>query len=88
MQRIVSEDIIKDIVAMVIDDKRKHVLTKLLKTKNGIVKKESDHYTNVTEIKLKWKCEEKSTKTELFILKNKDCQKSFTSEMNYTEELS
>ena len=57
---IVSKDIVEDIVDMVIDDKRKHVLTKLIKTKKGLMKKESDHNTIVTELKIKLKPETKS----------------------------
>ena len=83
---IVTKDIVEDIVGMVIDDERKHVLTKLVKRKKGLVKIESDHNTIVTELKLKRK-PHKSRKREIYNLKNAECQKTFTKEMNHTEEL-
>ena len=62
---------------MLIDDKRKHVLTRLRKTKTGIHKKESDHNTIVTELEITYKPENKSSRTEMFNLKDKEAQKSF-----------
>ena len=52
---IVSNDLVTDILSMMINDERKHVLTKLTKTKSGILKKESDHNTIVTKLNIKWK---------------------------------
>ena len=59
---IVSKDIVEDIVEMLIDDERKHVLTKLVKTKKGVVKKESDHNTIITKLNIRWKPNTKSKK--------------------------
>ena len=58
---IVSNDLVTDILSMMIDDERKHVLTKLTKTKYGIQKKESDHNTIVTKLNIKWKSVVKET---------------------------
>ena len=73
---IVSKDIVEDIVEMLIDDERKHVLTKLVKTKKGVVKKESDHNTIITKLNIRWKPNTKSKKREIYNLKNKECQKN------------
>ena len=51
---IVSSDMIKHIEQIHIDDERVHVLTKNLKTKNGIHYSESDHHIINTKFKLTW----------------------------------
>ena len=61
---------------------------KLLKTKKVVVKKESYHNTFVTKLKIRWKPNTKSKKRYIYNLKNKDCKKTFTNEMNTTKELS
>ena len=40
---LLSEDLSEDLNEIIVDDERQHVLTKLVKTKNGIYKVESDH---------------------------------------------
>ena len=42
---IVSDDLVENFLEIVIDDERRHVLTRLTRTKSGIVKRESDHNT-------------------------------------------
>ena len=74
---IVSDDLVTNVLSMMIDDERKHVLTKLTKTKSGIKKVESDHNTILTKLIIKWKLDEKETKREIFNLKNKECQIRF-----------
>ena len=59
---IVRKDIVEQIVGMQKDEKRKHVLTKFLKTKNGLIKKESDHNPITTELDIAWRPEINSTK--------------------------
>ena len=85
---IVSDDLVKDVVKMTVDEERKHVLTQLTKTKKGLIKKESDHNTIITEIKCKPKRLETKKRRELFNLNEKECQKLFLKEMNKTTELS
>ena len=85
---MVSQDLVKEIGKMMIDDQRKYVLTRLTKTKKGIVKKESDHNTMVTELQLRWKPDTKSYKQEVYNLKNKECQKQFKHDTDNTKELS
>ena len=84
---IVSDDLVTNVLSMMIDDKRKHVLTKLTKTKSGIKKVESDHNTILTKLKIKWKLDEKDTKREIFNLKNEECQIRFKNETESTKEL-
>ena len=85
---IVSKDLVKDVVKMTVDEERKHVLTRLTKTKKGLIKKESDHNTIITEINCKPKPLEINKRRELFNLNDKECQKLFMKEMNKTTELS
>ena len=85
---MVSQDLVKDIGRMMIDDERKYVLTRLTKTKKGIVKKESDHNTIVTEMQIKWKTDTKTNKQEVYNLKDKDSQKRFKQDTDSTKELS
>ena len=85
---IVSQDLVKSIKSMMIDDDRKYVLTKLTKTKKGLVKKESDHNTIVTELKIEWKPHVKSQKKKFFNLKDKKCQERFKYETDNTTDLS
>ena len=49
---IISHDLVEHVKSMMIDDDCKYVLTKLTNTNNEIVKKESDHNTIVTELKV------------------------------------
>ena len=85
---IVSQDIVQSISSMMIDDDRRHVLTKLSKTKKGVIKKESDHNTIVTELKIKWKPHSKLQKKEMFNLKDKIGQEKFKYETDNTTDLS
>ena len=73
---LVSSDMAQDIIKMEIDEERKHVLTKVTKTKNGVKIKESDHNVLITEFNLKTKPNTKE-KLEVYNLKNKECQKKF-----------
>ena len=72
-----SADMLNDVEAIEIDEKRGKVLTKLTKTKNGVKKIESDHIPIVSKLILKWNMRPKKEKLELFNLKNKACQKKF-----------
>ena len=85
---IVSEDLVTDVDSILIDDERKHVLTKLTKTKNGIKRTESDHNTIVTKLKVKWKSNSKTHKREIYNLKDKEGQKNFKQDTDSTTQLS
>ena len=45
---IVSQDIVKNISSIMIYEERRYVLTKLSKTKKGVIKNKSDHNIFVT----------------------------------------
>ena len=84
---IVSSDMIKDIEQIHIDDERVHVLTKNLKTKNGIHYSESDHHIINTKFKLTW-TPSKSKVVEVFMYKNKDSKEKFKKLTSETKQLS
>ena len=68
---------VNDVEKVVIDEDRKHVLTKVVKTKKGVRKVESDHNPIITKINLNWSKETVKERIELFNLKNKECQAKF-----------
>ena len=74
---ILSEDLKKDVKAIIIDDERNHVLTRITKTKNGVVKVESDHNMIFAKLNMKWDKKISNQRHELFNLKNEECQKAF-----------
>ena len=75
-----SEDMLEHIDAVEVDEKREKVLTKLTKTKKGIIKVESDHNPIISKLKLTWNLKPKLKRLELFYLKNQSCQEKFTIE--------
>ena len=66
-----------DLEKMKIDEDRNNVLTKIVKTKKGIKKCESDHNPIITQFNMKWCKKVKTQKVEMFNLKNKMCQEQF-----------
>ena len=74
---ILSEDLRKDVDCILIDDERKHVLTRITKNKSGVVKVESDHNVIFTKLKMQWDKKVCQQRRELFNLKNAECQKAF-----------
>ena len=86
---IVSEDMEHQLVSIEIDEGKNHSLTKIIKTKNGVKSKSSDHNSILTKLKIKWSKKFAKPRIELFNLKNKEGQEKFkkmTSETNeFTE---
>ena len=74
---ILSEDLRKDVDCILIDDERKHVLTRITKNKSGVVKVESDHNVIFTKLKMQWDKKVCQQRREVFNLKNAECQKAF-----------
>ena len=72
-----SDDLNKHLVSVHIDEARKHVLTKIHKTKKGVRIKESDHNTIITEFDIKVMPKPLEEKDELYNLKDKDGQIKF-----------
>ena len=74
---ILSDDLRNEIESIIIDDEREHVLTRITKTKKGIVKVESDHNMIYTHLKIPWNKKVKDQRREIYNLKNETCQKAF-----------
>ena len=81
---IVSNDLVKDIEPIHIDDERLHVLTANVKTKNYIHHSESDHNLINTKFKLTWTpC--KSKVVEVFKYNSKESKKLTTETRQLSE---
>ena len=63
-----SSDLMECLVNMEIDEQRKYVLTKVIKSKTGIKVKENDHNTIVTEFNLKLHDREPKQRLEIYNL--------------------
>ena len=85
---LISEELESHMTGCYIDDKRKNVLTRISKTKQGIKRVESDHNTIITKFDLKVKDREKVKKTEIFNFKDKDSLKRFKEITSNNSELS
>ena len=85
---IFSDDIRKHFKSLLIDEARKHVLTRITNTKRGAVKKESDHNALVAEFDLKVDDPDLKNKSEAYNLKNVECQKKFYKYTTDTKMLS
>ena len=84
---IFSDDLKKHFKSMHIDEERKHVLTRIKKTKKGTQIKESDHNVLISEFNCKV-METKHEKTESYNLRNKECQAMFKTYTTNTKMLS
>ena len=85
---IVSPDLENDIHSLLIDETRKHVLTKMTKTKKGVKKIESDHNVLVSKFRFAWTKNVKRKRIEMYNLKNKGCQELFKENTSNTNILS
>ena len=65
-----SAELGNDLDAIVIDEKREHVLTKLVKNKAGVKKVESDHNSIITKFRIQWKNQSEHKRIEIFNLKH------------------
>jgi hypothetical protein len=85
---LVSSDLEEQIECLEIDEDRKHVLSRIRKTKRGNVHKESDHNVLLTTFKQTVVSTKKKDKTEIYNLKNKECQHKFKEYTSNTKMLS
>ena len=85
---IISNDLLSDCESLLIDEERKHVLTKFSKRKKGIETVESDHNVLVSKFKLVWCPGGKKERIETFNYKNKACQLKFKEATSQTTSLS
>ena len=77
---LMSAELGNDLDVIVIDEKREHVLTKLVKNKAGVKRVESDHNSIITKFRIQWKNQSEHKRIEIFNLKNKQCQQIFRRE--------
>ena len=83
-----SNDLSKSFKSLVIDDERKHVLTRIKQTKNGPVVKESDNhvlFATFSEIGTSNKHREK---LNMYNLNNRECQQKFKEYTSQSKMLS
>ena len=85
---IFSSDLMKHFKHLLVDESRKHVLTRITKSKKGVVKKESDHNVLLTEFTCKIDATENRNKVEVYNIKNTECQKKFREYTSNTNMLS
>ena len=72
---IFSSDLKTDFKSLLIDDARKHVLTRFLKTKRGAVKNKSDHNALIAEFNCKVNNPEPKKNSLVYNLMNTEYQK-------------
>jgi hypothetical protein len=82
---MVSADLNENVVKLVIDEERKHALTKLVKNKKKV---ESDHNPLITTFSRSWDRSNPKQTTEVFNLKNKEGKEKFTKETTNNTYLS
>ena len=83
-----SQDLKTHFKSMHVDEQRKHVLTRMRRTKKGTKRKESDHNAIITEFKCEVIENKDTQKEEAYNLKNKDCQSIFKKYTDKTKMLS
>ena len=85
---LISDDLVEYFDSMLIDETGQHALTKVMKTKDGIENKKSDHNTILSTFKFSWKKQKTSNRMEMYNLKNKEHQKTFRELTNKGDALS
>ena len=83
-----SSDLQNSFESLLIDEARIYVLTRITNTKKGAVKKESDHNALIAEFNLNVNMPESVKKSEVYNLKNSECQKKFFKYTSDTKMLS
>ena len=74
---ILCDEMQEIICTVLIDEERKHVLVRHMKTKHGVKVKESDHNSIITEVKVNWDKRKNSTQVEKYKLKDPEGLKKF-----------
>ena len=85
---IISPDLVKNLESVLIDEKGKHTLTRIIKTKQSVVNKQSDHNTIITKFNISWNKKNNTERTEIYNLKNRDGLIKFQEITNNNNELS
>ena len=85
---IVCQNLYNLVISMLVDEDRKHILTRFYK-RNGVVKiVESDHNVLILNISCQWDVKVVKERIEIFNLRNKKCQEKFFLKTNDTNILS
>ena len=82
---LVSAELVQFVEKLLIDEGRKHAITKITKSKPSI---ESDHNPLITTFSMSWDGSARKEDVEVFNLKNKECQKKFNKETSNNTYLS
>ena len=85
---LVSGDLADYLESILIDEERLHVLTRLTKTKKGVVKKQSDHNVIISKFYFQWNKKIQSERIEIYNLKNVESQLKFKQMTNDNDTLS
>ena len=85
---IISEDLEGDLIDIRIDEERNNGLVKIVKTKKGVKKTQSDHNPIICNFNVKWCRKMKNERIEMFNLKNKEGQAKFKQMTSNTNILS
>ena len=85
---ITTEDLVESIESILIDEDRKHALTKFVRTKKSSRRVESDHNPIVTKLDLTWNKSSQKKRLEMFNLKNGEGQLKFKEVTSNTNFLS
>ena len=85
---LISTDLVEELESVLIDENGQHALTKIVKTKEGIKTKQSDHNSIVTKFNIGWNKKSKAERFEIYNLKNSEDQIKFKCLTNKNNELS
>ena len=83
-----SSDMSNNFMSLYIDESKKHVLTKITRSKRGTVTKESDHNVLITNFNNLHAIDKAKEKVEVYNLKNSECQARFKEYTSNTNMLS
>ena len=72
---IISNDPVEYVESIPIDEEGHHSLTKITKTREGIIKRKSDHNTIISKFQFTWKRQKASNRIEMYYIKNTENQK-------------
>ena len=75
---LITDDLKDDLISLIIDEDKTHVLNRVSKSKKkGVVTVNSDHNALISDFEIKWNTKYKRERIEMFNLKNAECQKKF-----------
>ena len=83
-----SSDLNRNLVSLIVDEKREHVLAKVIRSKNGPKLQESDHNPIMAEFDLKVKESEDEKRNEIYNFKDKEGLVKFKEYTSNTNMLS